>query len=265
MARNRMKVLGAGLGVLGMITTLAGVAGADDFTTDAPATVIQTSTVKVWVVATVDEVNGDIDHGACNIGSGQNKPFVEAAITSSDPSVATVDPGSMTFSGCDNPATSTIEYGQDLTITLIQDLCLTKTATISIVESDRGPGNSVKGVFNQETINVSVAPSNPLDPTCGGGGGGGGSTLCSEPAAPAWAAALLKASNLKPKQAKEISNYISRVAGHMTQGAVFDGIAKSDGEYPTAVRSYMMSTFGLSLASVDAAAAIRPGWACSPV
>lgn len=263
MARNRMKLLGAGLGVLGMITTLAGVAGADDFTSNASNPVASSTTVKVWVVATQDVVNGDVDHKACNIGSANNHPFVTASITSSDTSVAEVNPGSMTFSGCGDA------NSQDLTITVHPDLCLPKSATILIAESDRGPGNSVKGVFNTETINVQLAALNASDPLCGGGGGGGGgTTLCSEPAAPAWAAALLKASSgLKPKQAKDAPNYISEVAQHMTNGAVFEGITKSDqggaNAYANAVRSWMMLQHpDLALATVSSAKLIRPGWDC---
>ena len=259
MLRNRLKMLGAGAAVLGMLFSMTSMAAADDFTSsNGSATVTQTSTVQVWVVAVPNEVNGDVDHGGCNVGSVQSAPYVMASIQSSDTSVATVDPGSMTFSGC-GP-----ENSQNLTITLYPDLCLTKTATITIAESDRGPGNSVKGVFNTETIDVSVAPSNPADPSCNGGGGGG-SKLCAEPAAPAWAAALLKASTgLKPKQSKDAANYISLVAQHMTTGAVFNGYAKSDPGYPNAVHDWMVSALGLSsLASVNDARVIRPGWDCT--
>ena len=256
MSRKSLQSLGAGAAVLGMLFSMTSIASADEFATSATA-LTQNGSVKVWVVATVDDVNGDVDHGACNIGSGQNKPHVDASVTSSDPAVAAVNPASLTFSGCGDA------NGQNVAITLTPDLCLPKTATITIAESGRGPGNSVKGEFSTETINVSVAASTPLDPTCTGGGGGGGSQLCAEPAAPAWAAALLKASNMKGKQAKETNNYISSVAHHMTNGAVFDGVAKSDPDYPASVRSYMVNTLGLStLADVEAARAIRPGWTC---
>lgn len=256
MSRKFLQRLGAGAAVLGMLCSMTSIASADEFATSTTA-LTQTETVKVWVVATDDDVNGDVDHGACNIGSGKNKPFVEASVISSDPTVASVDQAKLTFSGCGDA------FAQDIEITVIPDLCIPKTATITIAESDRGPGNSVKGEFSIETINVSVAPSNSSDPTCGGGGGGGGSQLCAEPAAPAWAAALLKASNLKGKASKETNNYISSVAHHMTNGAVFDNVAKSDPDYPAAVRSYMVNTLGLNtLATVDAARAIRPGWTC---
>lgn len=256
MSRKFLQSLGAGAAVLGMLVSMTSIASADEFATSTTA-LTQTDTVTVWVVATDDDVNGDVDHGACNIGSGKNKPFVEASVVSSDPAVASVDKEKLTFSGCGDT------FAQDVEVTLIPDLCLPKTAMITISESNRGPGNSVKGEFSIETINVSVAASNALDPTCTGGGGGGGSQLCAEPAAPAWAAALLKASNLKGKASKETNNYISSVAHHMTNGAVFDTFAKSDPGYPAAVRSYMVNTLGLSgLASVDAARAIRPGWTC---
>jgi|GEM_PF-3646956 len=258
---KKFAAVGALIGVVGMTLGMASVARADDFTSDAPATVTQSTTVKVWVVAVPNEVSGDVDHGGCNVGGaqgGSESPHVVAAIASSDTSVATVAPASMTFSGCGET------NSQNLTITLIPDLCLTKTATITTAEESRGPGNSVKGVFNTETINVSVAPSNPADPSCTGGGGGG-TKMCAEPAAPAWAAALLKASTgLKAKQSKDSANSISLVAQHMTNGAVFNGYAKSDPGYPGAVHDWMVNTLGLSsLASVSDARVIRPGWDCT--
>jgi hypothetical protein len=243
-----------------MLVSMTSIAGADDFTSDAPALVTQSGSVKVWVVAVPNEVNGDIDSDGCNVGNDQSAPHVVASVTSSDTSVATVSSSTLDFSACGESNSQTI------TLTLIPDLCLVKTAIITIAESSRGPGESVKGVFNTETINVSVAPSYPSDPSCGGGGGGGGE-LCAEPAAPAWAAALLKASSLKAKQSKESANYISAVAQHMTNGAVFEDIPKSSQDaYADAVRTWMMGQFPqLTLVSVGDARVIRPGWTCTPI
>lgn len=264
MIRNRLKVLGAGAAVLSMVFSMTSIAGADDFTSSAPEPVIQSGTVNVWVVAVPNEagVEGDTDHGGCNVGTANGSgaaPHVSASVTSSDPAVATVSPATLDFQGCGDTLKQTI------TITLGAALVCDQRATVTIAESSRGPGQSVKGVFNTETINVLVAGTSPTDPSCAGGGGGG-SQLCSEPAAPAWAAALLKASGLKAKQLKESPNYISAVADHMTNGAVFAGVPKtSQDAYANAVRDWMNSRFGLSLASVDSARLIRPGWNCTPV
>jgi hypothetical protein len=251
--RNSLKWLGTGAAVLGMAFSMTSIARADDFTTDASDPVVISGSVDVWVVAVPDELPSDSDHAGCNVGSTQDAKFVIASVTSNNTSVATVNPPTLNFTGCGDA------NSQEVTITLFPAIC-DETAMITITEGDRGPGGSVKGVFNTETINVFVAGTSPTDPSCNGGGGPG--EMCSEPAAPAWAAALLKASNLK---AKNIPNYISAVARNMTNGAVFEDVPKSSqDEYANAVRDWLIDEFGLSLATVDDARVIRPGWDCTP-
>jgi hypothetical protein len=260
--RTRLKYFGAAAAVLGMVCSMTSMANADEFTSD-PATINASGTVKVWVVPTVEPgVPGDNAHNSCNIGSANGSdqaPHVTATV-SSDSTAAVVSPSSLFFQGCGEA------NAQTFTVTLVPSLC-NQTATITIFESERGPENSVKGTFSTETIAVSIAGTNPTDPSCTSGGGGG-NQVCSEPAAPAWAAALLKATTGLKAKAKDQSNYISQVAQHMTQGAMFDGYAKSSDSYPGAVRSYMVNTLHLSdatLASVAQARAIRPGWTCQSV
>ena len=98
------------------------------------------------------------------------------------------------------------------------------------------------------------------------GGGGSGTTCDEDPAAPAWAAALLKANGFKAKgKAATADNYVSQVAGAMTNGADFGGFAKNaHPEYEDAVWAYMTGTLGLSL-PVGPDGAARPGWVCTSV
>ena len=238
---------------------MTSVAVADDFTSSPTGPVTTTTTVAVWVAAVHGEGPWDKNSNGCNVGNATDALSVTASITSSDTAVATVDPSTMTFGACN--------VSQNLLITVVHAVCNT-TATVTIAEASVAPNtNAVKGVFNTETIIVNSAGTTPTDPSCTGTTPGPGT--CSEPAAPAWAAALLKATSLKAK-ATTIANYISSVAKHMGPGTDFDTIPKSaqgtgtGDQYPTAVRNYMVSSLGLSsLASVSDARVIRPGWDCT--
>jgi hypothetical protein len=248
--RRARALVGLCLAV-GLVGSMTGLAAADDITSDAVEPVVATSTVNVWVVSVDEDEPGDPAQNQCNIGNGSDNLSMTATVLSSDPAVATVSPGSLTFETCGANA------AQAVTITCVSDGGATVTIALQSVDPN---DNAVKGVFNTETITVACT---------GGGGGGTGVTTCTEPAAPAWAAALLKATPLKAK-AKDLANHISQVAGHMTNGAVFDGVPKSDqgdgtgDEYPIAVRQYMIDELGLAtLASVEAARALRPGWTCT--
>ena len=69
-------------------------------------------------------------------------------------------------------------------------------------------------------------------------------TTCDNPAAPAWAAHILKA-NDKPKKAAERATYVSQVAKEMTTGATFIGVAKSEQEdYAKKVLAYLNPKLG---------------------
>lgn len=246
--------------VFALVLGFAGVASADDFVSSDPGPITTTTTVSISLVAVPGEVPSDNGDG-CNIGNASDSHTVTAAIESSDTAVATVDPSSMTFETCG--------VGQNLTITVYQQVC-NASATVTISEQSVYPNdNSIKGAFNTETLIVNSAGSNNADPSCTGGGGG--TSICAEPAAPAWAAALLKASGIKAKQTT-LSNYISSVAEHMGPQTEFDGTPKSavgpgtGDAYPNAVRDYMVNTLGLTtLADVDSARLIRPGWDCVPI
>ena len=256
-----LKLFVSMLLVIATMSVMAGVAAADEFATDAPNPVTSTQAVQVWLASVTGEGPWDTNAGGCNVGNTNDSLSVTAEISSSDPAV-TVSPTTMTFGGCGST------LSQTLSIKVTTGLC-NVSGTVSITETSVSPNHhAVKGAFNTETIQVTAAGSNPTDPSCGGPGPNPGT--CSEPAAPAWAAALLKASNLKPKP--NGPNYVSLVAQHMTQGAMFDGVPKSDqgpgsgDTYPIAVRNYMVNTLGLAgLATVDSARLIRPGWDCVPL
>lgn len=95
-------------------------------------------------------------------------------------------------------------------------------------------------------------------------GGGTTSTGCdADPAAPAWAAAILQKSGFKPG-AKQTTNLISQIAGELQKGADFNGIHKSSHPYyENAVHDRLQVITGKTL--VIASSAARPGWVCAPI
>jgi hypothetical protein len=106
-----------------------------------------------------------------------------------------------------------------------------------------------------------------FDVTVEEGAGGGGGTVCdADPAAPAWAAALLKGNAVKAK-GSTLSNYVSSVAKHMGPRAAFDGVDKSDHpDYENAVWDYMKTELGLTLMKgPHDAAVVKPGWECTTI
>ena len=70
---------------------------------------------------------------------------------------------------------------------------------------------------------------------------GGTNGTCSAPAAPAWAAHILKANVLKPKgKPQPDGNYVAMVADEMGPGTLFQTVPKIDGlAYGTKVRDYL--------------------------
>ena len=102
--------------------------------------------------------------------------------------------------------------------------------------------------------------------------GGGEVTRCDvDPAAPAWAAAILQASGVK-SNSPLFKSAIPAVAQHMDPTASFDGVAKDnqfsdqgvDYDYANAVRDYLALLLpSKQLATVEVAK--RPGWACTQV
>jgi hypothetical protein len=95
-------------------------------------------------------------------------------------------------------------------------------------------------------------------------GGGTTSTGCdADPAAPAWAAAILQKSGFK-SGAKQTTNLISQIAHEMQTMADFNNIHKSSHPYyENAVHDRLEAITGKTLAS--AALSARPGWICTAI
>jgi hypothetical protein len=167
---------------------------------------------------------------------------VTAGVTSDDEDVATTSVATLTFTDCDQTLSFTIIAG-----------CTDGDALISIDAIRWKAASGKNAVFSDDSFTVTVSGTAE---NCDDGGG----SACAAPAAPAWAAAILKANNLKAKQA---TNLVSEVAKMMGQGATFNGVAKSNQEeYAQAVYNYLDVHGRLSQTSGPGDAA-RPGWICT--
>jgi hypothetical protein len=246
---RRVITLGAALAVF---TGGATVAWADTLTPDTTSVTVTaaqaTRTVSITLVATDDATwNGDDadpNPGYCNLrGNGQ---YVTASVTSSNTNVATVSPATLTFNDC----------GESYPITITRAGC--GTATVTVRDTDDNTAGGPHARFSDAIITVNAGACD---------GGDGGMTTCAQPAAPAWAAAILKANGIKPGS-KTSTNLISQVAKRMLKGAAFpDGggnpIAKSDQDaYAAAVDAYLGGLTTLTKHWGDTGVA-RPGWECT--
>lgn len=191
------------------------------------------------------QVNGqpfdDVDdHAGCNIQGGAH--FVSLAASSSNDAVATVAlSNDGTFDACADTVTATVtSHGVG-------------SANITFVVDDQDTANDPALNFRVDQARFTVNVTE--------GSGGGGNTGCdANPAAPAWANAILQKSGVKAKAA---TNYVSIIAQGMGQGATFQGIVKNADQdaYANAVRNRLIQLTGnANLASVASSA--RPGWTC---
>jgi hypothetical protein len=247
--QQRMRRAVVAMMALAVFTGGATVAWADELspsTTNVDVTAQAQRTVSITLVATDDPTwNGDNGpSAACNLrGAGQ---YVTASVTSSNTNAATVSPATLTFNDC----------GESHDIRITGAVCGTATVTVHDVADNTAGGPHAR--FSDAVI---TADAGPCD------GGGGGITTCAQPAAPAWAAAILKANGIKPGS-KTSSNLISQVAKRMGNGASFpDGsggwIAKSDQDaYAAAVDAYLGGLTTLTK-HWDTTGVARPGWACT--
>lgn len=236
---------------LAVFTGGATVARADELTpstTTVDVTAHAQRTVSITLVATDDPTwngdNADPSPGYCNLrGSGQ---YVTASVASSDTNAATVSPATLTFNDC----------GESHDVTITGAVC--GTATITVHDTNDVSAGGTHARFSDAVI---TADAGPCD------GGGGGITTCAQPAAPAWAAAILKANGIKPGS-KTSSNLISQVAKRMGNGASFPNgsggwIAKSDqAAYAAAVDAYL-GTLTTLTKHWNADGVARPGWDCN--
>jgi hypothetical protein len=146
------------------------------------------------------------------------------------------------------------------------NLC-TDTPTVAVKATGLGSANIL---FDLDTYQSSGGanvywPTDPADFTVSvTEGGGTTSTGCdADPAAPAWAAAILQKSGYK-SGAKQTTNLISQIAGELQTHADFAGKMKSAHPYyENAVHDRLEAITGKTLAS--AASAARPGWVCAPI
>jgi len=259
MIRNRLKLVGAGIGVLAMVCSLSAVAGADEIVPDSSTADVTAFahpvTMNVTLVG-VDDPNWNGDdqaHTVCNIRTSSGAQYVKASVTS-DSANATVSPAELEFTDC----------GQGLPITITGVACGSATIHIDVFDTKTAAPPHVQ--FSDASITVTVS-----DPSCAGGGTVGGISECAQPAAPAWAAAILKKNGVKANS-KESNNVISSVAHTMLKGASFpdyrgtdpahNEVAKIDqGAYSDAVWAYM-KTISTKVSAFGPAASARPGWEC---
>ncbi|MCA1845293.1 MAG: hypothetical protein LC792_19290 [Actinobacteria bacterium] len=256
MIRNRLKVLGAGIGVLGMVLSLASVAGADivydttnGATVDSPIETMALSVGGANGSTTLQiqlEGHTDGDHPGCNIQGDAHT--LTMSLSNSNPAAA-----SAAFAGGD----AVFDTCDDILTVVVSPLAVGQTTISFSGVGDTANDPHLHFSYDQAAflVNVTAATTPPPPVVCD-----------ADPAAPAWANAILKA-NPNMKNKTTVQNTISSVAHHMTQGAMFDGVAKNaHPDYENAVYHYMTTAapagLGLSL-SVDAQHSARPGWECS--
>jgi hypothetical protein len=249
--RNRGygRRLAAVLATGSLVLSFAAAASADtiyntlDGTVDATAEVMNltaggsngTTTLQV-------QVDSHPDHTGCNIQGGPHQ--LAMSVSSSDPTIATAafGGGDSIFDTCD----------EVLTVVVTPSATTAGQTTISFSGvADTSSDPHITFSYAEATFVVNVTAGTTPPPV-----------VCdADPAAPAWANAILRANGIKNKTT--IQNTISSVAKHMTNGAMFDGVVKNaHPAYETAVYNYMKNTLSLNLAAPDWSAIARPGWEC---
>lgn len=185
------------------------------------------------------QVDGKPDHPGCNIQGGAHYIALNPVVA--NPAVASVtlsDDG--VFDACTDHVTATV-----------QALGVGTTAVTFIIDGSRTSNDPSLTFGLDETafqVNVTEGTVTPPPPV--------GCDV--DPAAPAWANAILQKAGIKSKAA---TNYVSTIAQEMGTGATFAGYAKNaHPEYENAVQARLQQLTGKTLPSAQAAA--RPGWEC---
>jgi hypothetical protein len=255
--RNRGygRRLAAVLATGSLVLSFAAAAGADtvyntlDNSIDAiheamtlPVGGVGTTTLEIK--APKGQLAGD-DHPGCNIqGNGPHQ--LAMAASSSNAGIVAVSflNNDNVFDNCDEVLTVNVT-----------GLVAGSTTVTFVGTPDTSNDPHITFSYGEATFDVTVtAVTTPPPVVCD-----------ADPAAPAWANAILKANGIKNKTTMQ--NTISSVAHHMTQGAKFDGVAKSvHPAYENAVYNYMTAAtpggLGLTL-PLNAQQSARPGWECS--
>jgi hypothetical protein len=248
---RRVAIAAAAAGLLAFGTATASadtVYNTLDGTIDATAEAMNLSVGGAAGSTTLQlQINGHSagDHPGCNLNGAPH--FIQLAVTSSAPAFATAafGVGGSTFNTC-----------SDVVSVVVTPVAVgVTTISFSIAASNLSNDPHLNFSLDQATfvVNVSDGIIIPIETTCD-----------ANPAAPAWAGALLKGNGLKPKP--NGPNYVAAVAQHMTQGAAFDGFVKNADNlaYANAVWSYMKTTLGLTLPN-GPSVVIKPGWECTTV
>lgn len=183
------------------------------------------------------QVDGKPDHPGCNI---QGAHWVALNAVVSDPTVASVSlSNNGRFDAC-----------SDKVVATVQALGTGSTDVTFVVDAAR-TNNDPKLTFrlDEAAFRVVVTAGSTPPPPVG----------CDvDPAAPAWANAILQKAGIKSKAA---TNYIATIAHEMGPGATFAGFAKNaHPAYENAVQARLQQLTGKILPSAQAAA--RPGWEC---
>jgi hypothetical protein len=187
------------------------------------------------------QVDGRPDHPGCNINGAH---YLGLAASTSPAGIVDISwgGGDAIFDEC-----------TDVLTVIVTPLAVGAT-TVTFTEDEANTSKDPHMTFNfgQATFDVNVTA------------GSSGNACDADPAAPAWAAAILQKNGYKPKSSN-FSNYVSKVANHMGNGATFEGYAKNvHPEYENAVHDWMQSSFGISL-PYSAAQSARPGWVCTSI
>jgi hypothetical protein len=188
------------------------------------------------------QIDGRPDHPGCNIQGGAH--WISLIASTSPAGIADISwaNGDSTFDSCD-----------EILTVIVTPLAVGST-TVTFAEDDSNTNGDphITWSFAEATFDVNVTA------------GSGGNVCDADPAAPAWAAAILQKNGYKPKSSS-FSNYVSQVAHHMGNGATFGGYAKNaHPDYENAVHDWMVSALGLSLPKTAAESA-RPGWVCTAI
>lgn len=208
-------------------------------------------TVKTQLVIDVEGAYLGQNGNKCDVSG--DKQYVTLQLANRPTHVDVAFPDGLRFDDC----------GQALTVEVTPKAVGVDRIAFEVDESKTA---AEKGTFTLDTASfdaVVEAADLSQDPGTG--------TKCDKnPAAPAWAAALLQANHLKPK-AKDGENYVKQVARQMERRAAFPDasgvpVAKDADQraYPKAVLAYMQDELGLPLTKgLDDVK--RPGWVCRTV
>lgn len=188
------------------------------------------------------------DHPGCNIqgdghwividGASDDTGVATVSLTNTGPDNLASDPG--TFNTCDDTVLATVHGVAEGSATISFAIDTEKTANDPSLTFD----------LSQATFDVNVTA-------------GGTPTVCDvDPAAPAWAAAILQKSGVR-SGSKDYTNAVSMIANGMGTGATYGGYAKNaHPDYENAVRDALAAYFPTKTI-VSAQAAARPGWVCT--